>query len=119
VRLWIEGDNAPSELAKLYRHLQQDPVARTLVSYQSGRPAEGMLGISDGVIIAAVSSGGALTALATSLKGFFDRPRPPGTEIHMAMERGDDRHRLDLTSARNMSMSDIGQVIERFMDGGD
>lgn len=117
VQLWIEGDGALDELMSLYDYLRRNPVLRPLVRYQSGSSATGTLGTVDAFILAAVGSGGALTALAASLNGFFARPRRSSSDIHLTVQKGD--FKLELDAKRVSDTAAVVEDFKRLMDGGE
>jgi hypothetical protein len=78
----IEPDQA-EELESLSDWLRREPGLRGRVSWDSGRPDPTHLGDPSQALVVAVGSGGALTALAASLRAWFAQPRRPKVTIRI------------------------------------
>ena len=85
VRLSVSGDNAVAELRSLHTWLRGVPELAGCVSIVRSEPADGALGSGSlpDVVAVAVGSGGAITVLASALKGWLSRPRSAGVELHI------------------------------------
>lgn len=81
VSLQIEGEAPGEGLAELHDWLRQEPELRGHITTLTGPPKSGELGALTDALSVAVGSGGALTALALSLKTFFAQPRRSDVRI--------------------------------------
>ena len=100
VRLSVQGGDPVEGAAELADWLRHEPELRGLVAPDSAVPGAGELGSPADVLVVAVGSGGALTALATSLRAFLAQPRrsdlrivvraPDGRSVEVDAKRVDD-----------------------------
>ncbi len=81
VSLVVDADDPDEGIAELYDWLRQEPEFRGRVTPVSREPRPGELGVLTDMLSVAVGGGGALTALATSLKAFFSQPRRSDVRI--------------------------------------
>jgi hypothetical protein len=81
VRLLIEGADPVGGLEALALWLRQEPELRSRVKLEETAPAAGELGAVAEVLVAALGSGGAVSALAVSLRGFLSQPRRSDVRI--------------------------------------
>lgn len=100
VWLSVEGEDRAEGLAELADWLRREPDLRGLVRPLAATPAPGELGAVTDVLVAAVGSGGALSALAASIKVFLTLPRrsdvrivirsPDGSSVELDAKRVGD-----------------------------
>ena len=100
LRLSVEGEDPVQRLADLADWLRHEPGLRGLVVPEAVPPGPGELGSVTDALVVAVGSGGALTALATSLRAFLAQPRrsdlrivvraPDGSSVEVDAKRVDD-----------------------------
>lgn len=86
VSLQVEGE----DLADLQDWLRQEPELRGRVAMVAASPNPGELGTLADVLSVAVGGGGALTALAASLKSFLAQPRR--SDVRIVVTAPDGRH---------------------------
>jgi len=88
VSLQVAGDNASDAAAELQAWLGYEPLLRGRITLAMRQPEVGELGSAMDLISVAVGAGGALTALAASLKTFFAQPRRSDVRITIRTEDG-------------------------------
>jgi len=116
IRLSVSGDNATTELRSLHTWLRGVPELAGLVTIVRGEPADGTLGsgsIAD-VVAVAVGSGGTITVLASSLKGWLSRPRSTGAKLHI--KRNGPSVEIEATG---LSDSAVERAIKQALNGKD
>lgn len=91
------GAEPAEELAELADWLAQDDELRGVVTPAPLVPVAGELGASTDVLVAAVGSGGAVSVLAASLKGFLAQPRRSDVTIVVT---GADGRRVAIDAKR-------------------
>jgi hypothetical protein len=112
----IVGEGAATELSALYEWLRREPDLRPIVSFKNIAPAPGTLGL-DGVLIAAVSGGGALSVLAASLKTFFTLPRR--SDLHLVFKTpGKESITLDAKNLRDGEGPELIREAAKLLDDG-
>jgi|SRR5271169_6151653 len=116
VRISLVGGNPASDLESLDDWLQGEPELTGRVRVSAPVPREGELGALAEALVAAVSSGGALSVLATSLHAWLSQPRRSDVRIRIqgdngrTVEIGADR--VDAQQAEDMLRQalDFGRV---------
>jgi Effector Associated Constant Component 1 len=86
--LSIEGDDPVGGLEQLSDWLGHESELRGMITAVSMGPAPGELGVPADALVAAVSSGGALSVLIASLKAFLTLPRRSDLRIVLSMPDG-------------------------------
>lgn len=91
MRVWlsVEGNDPVEGLAELSEWLGQESELRGLVKQVATVPAPGELGALTDALVAAVSSGGAISVLAASLKAFLAQPRR--SDVRIVLRTADGR----------------------------
>lgn len=97
VRLLVEGADPVGGLEVLASWLAQEPELRGRVKPEMTAPTAGELGAVAEVLVAALGSGGAVSALAVSLRGFLSQPRR--SDVRIIVE-GPDGRRVALDAKR-------------------
>ena len=97
VRLSVEAAGSVGGLEELDSWLSQEPELRGRVKPEETAPAAGELGVVAEVLVAALGSGGAVSALAVSLRGFLSQPRR--SDVRIIVE-GPDGRRVALEAKR-------------------
>jgi hypothetical protein len=115
----VEGPDATEDLEALVEWLGAEPQLRGLIKPAPAVPAEGELGGLPTTLIAeAVGSGGALSALAMSLKSFFGQPR--GSKVRVTVKRPDGTtFDMDLDRVRKKSVAELTAQLLSAADAGD
>lgn len=85
----VDAVDTVSGLSDLHAWLRREPEFRGRVEMISPLPTAGELGSLPDVLSVAVGSGGALTALAASLKMFLSQPRR--SDVRMTVKTSDGR----------------------------
>jgi len=75
VLLSVECMDPVEELEGLASWLRQEPELRGLVRLAATAPMPGQLGVAADALVAAVGTGGLVSVLAGSLKGYLSQPR--------------------------------------------
>ena len=105
-RISLMGDTSSIDLESLDDWLQGEPELARQVKLSVPVPREGELGAVAEVLVAAVSSGGALSVLATSLHAWLSQPRRSDVRIRVEDENGHvveiDAQRVDAKQAEDM-----------------
>jgi hypothetical protein len=109
VRMSVSGIDPVDGMEQLAEWLREEPQLRGRVAPAPATPAPGELGALTDVLVAAVSSGGAVSVLAASLKAFLAQPR--GSDLRITLECPDGR-RVDLEAKR---ISDVERLVERVL----
>jgi hypothetical protein len=89
IRISLVGGNPAADLESLDDWLQGEPELAGRVRVCAPVPREGELGALAEVLVAAVSSGGALSVLAASLYTWLSQPRR--SDVRIRVEGGDGR----------------------------
>jgi hypothetical protein len=97
VKLSVAGSDPIAGLQDLASWLSQEPELRGWVKPVTAVPAAGELGAVAEVLVAALGAGGAVSALAASLRGFLSQPRR--SDVRIIVE-GPDGHRVELEAKR-------------------
>jgi hypothetical protein len=87
--LAIISDGSAAELDDLREWLHHEPEFRAEITVVENRPRSGELGPITDALSIAVGSGGALTALATSLRAYFAQPKR--ADLRVTIRSGDGR----------------------------
>ncbi|WP_046722558.1 effector-associated constant component EACC1 [Streptomyces xiamenensis] len=112
VRLLVEGEEPVDGLIDLSDWLRAEPELRGMVALSTAVPSPGELGgLSDALVIA-VSSGGALTVLAASLRAFLAQPRRSDIRI---VVHGPEGHRVEVDAKR---VGDVEALLREVLRGG-
>lgn len=88
VSLQVADDDASDVAAELQAWLGYEPLLRGHITLVMRQPEADELGSAADLISVAVGAGGALSALATSLKTFFAQPRRSDVRITIQTEDG-------------------------------
>jgi hypothetical protein len=88
VWLSVEGEEPVDGLADLSDWLRHEPELRGTVTPSTTVPGPGELGATADALVIALGSGGALTALATSLRAFLAQPRRSDIRIVVRTPNG-------------------------------
>jgi hypothetical protein len=115
LELSIEGDGATGELARLYKWLGHEPDLGPLVRYRGGIPTPGTLGPQE-ILVAAVSSGGVLSVLVASLKGFFALPRR--SDIRLVVTRASGT-RIEFEAKQVSDPETLVRELTRLIEDGE
>jgi hypothetical protein len=75
VDLALTTDGTSADLEDLHEWLSHEPELRGRIDFVAHRPRGGELGTVTDALSIAVGGGGALTALATSLRAYFAQPK--------------------------------------------
>jgi len=106
VRISLVGGNPAADLESLDDWLQGEPELAGRVKVSASVPREGELGALAEVLVAAVSSGGALSVLAGSLYVWLSQPRRSDVRIRVEGDNGSvveiDADRVDARHAEDM-----------------
>jgi hypothetical protein len=105
VRLSVEGEDSIGGLEELSDWLGREPDLRRMITPVFAEPACGELGTLTDALIMAVGSGGALSALAASLKTFLALPRR--SDLRIVLSAPDGR-RVEIDAKR---VADVEAVI--------
>jgi hypothetical protein len=97
VRLSVAGADPVGSLEEVASWLSQEPELRGRVKPVAAVPAVGELGAVAEVLVAALGTGGAVSALAASLRGFLSQPRR--SDVRITVE-GPDGRRVELEAKR-------------------
>ena len=97
IRLSVEGEEPVEGLEELADWFAQDDELRGIVTSAPPVPGDGELGATSDVLLAAVGSGGAISVLAASLKGFLSLPRRSDIRIVVT---GPDGRRVEIDAKR-------------------
>jgi hypothetical protein len=97
VLLSVEGDYPAEGFEELARWLGGEEELRGLLTQEPAVPGPGELGALSDVLVAAVGSGGALSALFASLKTFLSLPRASDVRIVL---RTPDGRRVEVDAKR-------------------
>jgi len=89
LHLSVQGHDPVSDLEDLSQWLGQEPELRGLVKDGTSEPGHGELGAATEVLVAAVGSGGLLTALITSLLSYRSHRRGADVAIKLTGPNGD------------------------------
>ena len=84
------GQDRFAGLESLNEWLRQEEELRGRVDWEHGEPDPTHLGDLSSALAVAVGSGGALTALAASLRGWLSQPRRPSVKLHFHGPDGRD-----------------------------
>ena len=87
-RISLVGGNPAADLESLDDWLQGEPELAGQVRVSAPVPREGELGALADVLVAAVSSGGALSVLAASLYAWLSQPRRSDVRIRVEGDNG-------------------------------
>jgi membrane-associated two-gene conflict system component 1 (EACC1) len=109
VRLLAEGADPVGGLEELASWLGREPELRGRVGPELAAPAAGELGAAAEVLVAALGSGGAVSALAVSLRGFLSRPRR--SDVRVIVE-GPDGRRVTLDARR---VGDVESLVRQVL----
>lgn len=83
-----------------------EPELHGLIEQADAAPSGGELGAVPDTLVAAVGSGGAVTALAASLKGFFGQTR--GAKVRLVVTRPDGtKVELDADRVKRKSVPEL------------
>ena len=96
-RISLVGGNPAADLESLDDWLQGEPELAGQVRVSARVPREGELGALADVLVAAVSSGGALSVLAASLYAWLSQPRRSDVRIRV---EGDDGRAVEIDANR-------------------
>ncbi|NUR57762.1 MAG: hypothetical protein HOV87_03525 [Catenulispora sp.] len=106
-----QGTDQATDNEDLFQWLRNEPDLRTAVSLSEPQPTAEELGAIAEVAIAAVSGGGTITVLASSLKTFLTQPR--GLHIVLKVTRPDSSTvDLDVERVRDMTVHDLAELIK-------
>jgi hypothetical protein len=97
VKLSIVGTDPISGLEELDLWLSQEPVLRGRIKSVASAPSVGELGAVTDILVAALGAGGAVSVLASSLRGFLSQPRR--SDVRITVE-GPDGRRVELEAKR-------------------
>jgi hypothetical protein len=97
VRISLVGGAQAGDLESLDAWLQGEPELAGRVKVSAPVPREGELGALAEVLIAAVSSGGTVSVLATSLRAWLSQPRRSDVRIRV---QGDSGRVVEITADR-------------------
>lgn len=117
VRLLLSGSAEAAELESLESWLAGEPELAGRVRRLREPPRSGQMGTLTEALIVAVGAGGALTALATSLRAWFAHPRR--SDIRLTLRRPDGTT-LEI-DAHRVSTAALAQILSatRAEDGGE
>lgn len=110
LRLSVRGDDPVGGLEELLDSLRREPELRGLITMVYAPPAPGALGALGDALVAAVGSGGAVTALAASLKLFLTQPRR--SEVHIVVTGADGRRE----EIHIKGIDDVEPVLRRLVE---
>ncbi len=111
--LHIVGDEAPDELADLYRWLTHErEFAGRVDRLPAPLPETGLGAVTD-VVVVALGSGGAGVALAQSLRGWLSTRRRT-VSVQVKTDKGEAK-----VDATNVATEDVLRVLERILSDGD
>lgn len=112
VRLTLAGDGPTAgELESLGGWLRGEPEFAGRVKFAGGTPKEGELGTPQDALEVALGSGGAISVLALSLKGWLSQPRR--ADVKLKIQNGDKCVELD---ARHVKDRDVQALVEKTFD---
>ena len=97
IQLSVEGDDPDEGFAQLANWLSHESELRGLIAPEVVVPGPGELGAMADVLVAAVSSGGAISVLASSLKAFLSQPRR--SDVRIVLRTADGR-RVEVDAKR-------------------
>jgi hypothetical protein len=89
ISILADGEDSAEVLTELQDWLRQEPEFRGLVTLVAHQPNPGELGNVPELLSVAVGGGGALTALAASLKTFLAQPRR--SDVRITVRSADGR----------------------------
>jgi hypothetical protein len=97
IRMMVAGADPSGVLEELALWLGQEAELRGLVQPKMRAPEPGQLGVVTDVLIAAVSTGGAISVLAASLHTFVAQPRRSDVSIKV---QGPDGRQIEIDAKR-------------------
>lgn len=109
IRLSVVGTDRVGKLAELASWLSQEPDLRGHVRHAAAVPAAGELGAVADSLVAALGAGGAVSALAASLRGFLAQPRRSDVRIIVVEVEG---RRVELDAKR---VDDVDGLLRRVL----
>ena len=115
LRISLAGDNDSDHIAdfeSLYSWLWGEPALAGCVAEDRRVPLPGEMGGLSDALIVSVGSGGAVSALALSLKAFLSQPRAANIRIHI---QGEGRE-VDIT-ADNIRRNQADDLLRQVIDG--
>lgn len=113
IRISLADEGRIAELESLSDWLRGEPELSGRVATAAPRPRTGELGALGDALVIAVGSGGALTALATSLRGWLTQPRRSDVRIRVTGEAG----RTVEISADRVNSEDVEGLVRQALDG--
>lgn len=111
--LQVVGDPSGGELESLHDWLDHESDLRGRVTAAQAEPTANQLGVGADTLSIAVGAGGAISVLASALKGFFAQPRRTDITITIQTRTGT---RIDL-DAKNVK--DVDALLSRLTGGGE
>jgi Effector Associated Constant Component 1 len=114
VRISLVGGNPAADLESLDNWLQGEPELAGRVRVAAPVPREDELGALAEVLVAAVSSGGVLSVLATSLHAWLSQPRRSDVRIRV---RGANGRAVEIDVER-VNAQQAEDVLRQVLDFG-
>jgi hypothetical protein len=106
VEITVQGPERLADLEALVAWFGDEPDLRGLIRQADAVPTGGELGAVPDTLVAAVGSGGAVTALAASLTGFFGQTR--GAKVRLVVTRPDGtKVELDADRVKRKSVPEL------------
>ncbi|MBO2459111.1 effector-associated constant component EACC1 [Actinomadura violacea] len=108
----LRGQSA--DLENLHDWLAGERELQGRVRPAAPQPAPGELGDLSNILLVTLGSGGAVSVLAASLRGWFAQPRRASVKIQLKTEKGET-----LTiDAKNVKDRSVETILNRALDGG-
>ena len=114
VRISLAGGAQAGDLESLEEWLTGEPELAGQVRLSASGPREGELGALAEVLIAAVSSGGAVSVLATSLRAWLSQPRRSDVRIRVEGDGG----RVVEIAAERVDAQQAEVLLRQALDSG-
>lgn len=109
------GSDSLADLEALNAWLGDEPELRGMISAAEARPGPGELGAVADVLVAAVSSGGAVTVLLGSIKTFLTQPHGQHVELEVTSPDG-TKVTLTADRVRSKSVPDLVELVRSARD---
>ena len=118
VAISVEGLGRVEDLESLAAWFDQEGELRGLIKPATAVPDAGELGTLAGALYAAVGAGGAVTALAASLKAFLSQPR--GAKVRLTVTRTDGTTlELDADRVARRSVPELTRQLQAAADSAE
>ncbi|GAA1969769.1 effector-associated constant component EACC1 [Catenulispora subtropica] len=111
ISIAVAGDDDASDLEALADWLAAEPDLRGLIKVARPVPRPHELGAVVDVLVAAVSTGGAVSVLAGSLKTFLSQPR--GAKVRIVVTRADGST-IELDADR-VKVTAVGELTDKLL----